>query len=173
MIDTGTYMILGSVALSMAGFASLLTAFHRGEAMPRLMAWRIRYIVTGGLIGAIMSFVLVAVASFTDNSDVVVRFGMVMVLLSNLPMRWSWRSLSDTEVFRTEAERKSWIAGGVLTDLIVTLNLVLASTALTLAIWVFVVVAPATIFINVMSELYTPPTPEGETSSNVGEGDSI
>jgi hypothetical protein len=165
MIDTGTYMILGSVALTMAGFASLLTAFERGESMPRLMAWRIRYIVTGGLMGAIMSFVLVAFASFTDNSDVVVRFGMSMVLLSNPAMGWSWRSLRDPEVFRTATERNGWIAGGVLTAAVVLVNLFLASTALMFAIWVFIVVAPATIFINVMSELYTPPRQEIEKSA--------
>ena len=41
MIDTDTFLLLGTVAVSLAGFASLLFSM-RSEAPSRLFAWRVR-----------------------------------------------------------------------------------------------------------------------------------
>lgn len=157
MIDSNTFLLLGTVSVSLAGFASLLYSM-RSDEPSRLFAWRVRYIVTGALSMAIASFVVVGITQFTDDQTLLVRLAMILLMLVSLGMSWSWRSLRDEAIFRTKAESIPWVAGNILTDAVVILNLFLASASLTVALWVWLVIAPATIFINVVSPIYTPPT---------------
>lgn len=48
MIETDTFLLLGTVAVSLAGFASLLYSMQTEEPS-RLFTWRVRYIVSGAL----------------------------------------------------------------------------------------------------------------------------
>jgi hypothetical protein len=61
----------------------------------------------------------------------------------------------------------SWAIGNVLADGVVVVNFFLASPELTVALWVWLVIAPTTIFINVVSGIYTPPkaTRKNQTQS--------
>lgn len=156
MIDTNTFLLLGTVAVSLAGFASLLYSMQ-GKEPSRLFAWRVRYIVSGAFGMAIVSFLVVAIAQFTDDRALIVRLGMVLLLLLGLAMSWSWRSLRDKEIFRTRAESITWAAGNVITEGVVAFNIFLASPELMMALWVWLVIAPTTIFINVVSGIYKPP----------------
>ena len=153
---SNTFLLLGSVSVSLAGFASLLYSMQ-SEKPSRLFAWRVRYIVTGALSMAIASFVVVGIMQFTDDQTLLVRLAMILLLLVSLGMSWSWRSLRDEEIFRNRAEAIPWVAGNILSNAVVVLNLFLASASLTVALWVWLVIAPATIFINVVSPIYTPP----------------
>ena len=156
MIELNMFLLLGSVAVSLAGFASLLYSMQ-SEAPSRLFAWRVRYIVTGALLMAIASFAVVGVAQFTDDQDLIVRIAMVFLLLTTWGMSWSWRSVRDKEVFRSRAETVPWVIGNIFTNVVTILNLFWASVPLAVALWVFLVIAPTTIFINVVSTIYTPP----------------
>lgn len=62
-------------------------------------------------------------------------------------------------MFRSKAEIIPWAVGNIVTDAVVVFNVFLASAALAVALWVWAVIAPATIFINVVSTIYTPPPP--------------
>ena len=156
MIDTDTFLLLGTVAVSLAGFASLLYSMQTDQPS-RLFSWRVRYIVTGALSMAIVSFVVVGIAQFTDDESLIVRLAMILLLLVSLGMSWSWRSLRDKDIFRSRAEIVPWVAGNVLSEAVIILNIFLASAALTVALWVWLVIAPTTIFISVVSTIYSPP----------------
>jgi len=156
MIEADTFLLLGTVSVSIAGFASLLYSMQGAEPS-RLFAWRIRYIVTGAFGMAIVSFVVVAIAQFTDDQTLIVRLAMVLLVLLSVGMSWAWRSRRDQEVFRSRAEWISWAIGNVLADGVVVVNFFVASPGLTVALWVWLVIAPTTIFINVVSGIYTPP----------------
>ena len=115
---------------------------------------------------AIASFVVVGISQFTDDEELIVRLAMVLLLLVGLSMSWSWRSLRDKEIFKSRAETIPWAIGNALTEAVVIVNLFVASAALTVALWVWAVIAPTTIFINVVSAIYTPP----ERSEEGGDG---
>lgn len=129
---------------------------RRGEPT-RLFSWRVRYIVSGALGMAIASFVVVAAAQFTQDQELLVRVAMLLLLAVSLGMSWSWRSIRDPQVFRSRTETWVWVAGNVVSEAVVVTNLFVASAALTVALWVWLVIAPTTIFINVVSEIYKPP----------------
>lgn len=160
MIETDTFLLLGTVAVSLAGFASLLYSMRKDESS-RLFAWRVRYIVTGALSMAIASFGVVGIAQFTDDQTLIVRLAMILLLLVSLAMSWAWRSLRDKEIFRTRAETIPWVAGNIFAGAVIVFNLFLASVSLTVALWVWLVIAPTTIFINVVAPIYTPPARRG------------
>jgi len=157
MIDPGTFLLLGTVAVSLAGFASLLYSIH-GKEPSRLFSWRVRYIVTGALGMAIASFLVVGIAQFTDDQTLIARLAMVLLLLLGLAMSWSWKSLRDEEVFRSRVESVTWAVGNVATEVVIFVNIFVASPELTVALWVWLVIAPTTIFINVVSDIYRPPS---------------
>ena len=157
MIDPDTFLLLGTVAVSLAGFASLLYAIQ-GKEPSRLFAWRVRYIVTGALGMAIASFLVVGIVQFTEDEALVVRLAMVLLLALAVAMSWSWRSLGDQEVFRHKGESIPWLVGNVVVEVVVIVNLFIASPELTVALWVWLVIAPTTIFINVVSDIYRPPS---------------
>lgn len=158
MVNPVTYLTLGGVGVSLAGFASLLVSLRGAENTDRLMAWRIRYIVTGGFAIAIASLGVVAVEGFSNSQVSIVRISTLFIPLVTLFEAWSYKSLNDRAVFRSRSEAIQFVAGGVVVGALVIANLVFAEPALMLATWILIVASPMTIFINVVGTIYTPPS---------------
>ena len=154
MINQAVYLTFGGIGVSLAGFASLLLSLAPSDTNPRLLAWRIRYIVTGGFVIAFASFAVVAFAEMSDNPATVVRLSIIGLSVASLLQSWTYRTLDDPDVFRHSWEKRAWVVGNALSWAILVANLIMGSPTLMLATWVLLVAAPMTIFINVLAERY-------------------
>ncbi len=157
MLDSGFFITIAGLSVSVAGFASLMHSFRGSRDLPVITGWRIRYIVSGGLTLALVSLGVVVVLATADDVDLQVRLATVLAIASSLPTAWTYRSLRDPQVFRTRSERVSWIVGGALFEAAVIVNLFLASVTYLLVIWVLMLGAAMSLFIAEVSEIYRVP----------------
>lgn len=157
MIDSGFFLAIAGLGVSIAGFAALMFSFREGE-VGRLTGWRIRYIVTGGFTLTGVSIGVVAAAVVTADPDLQVRLASVLGILAVVPNAWTYRSLGDAEIFRSRREAAGWVAGGVLVHSLFGINLVVASYEVVVVMWVFMLASAMSLFAREVSDLYRPPS---------------
>jgi hypothetical protein len=165
VLDTGFFVTIAGLSVSVAGFASLMHSFRGSTDVPVVTGWRIRYIVTGGLTLAVASLGVVVVISAADDVDLQVRLATLLAIATAVPTSWTYRSLSDERVFRTKGERVSWVVGGVLFEVVFISNLFFASETFLLVMWVLMLAAAMSLFVAEVSEMYRLPGNERKEGS--------
>ena len=156
MIDSGFFLAVAGLGVSIAGFAALMFSFRKGE-VGRVTGWRIRYIVTGSFTLTAISLGVVAVALLADDADLQVRLATVLGVVSPLPNLWTYRSLGDPEIFRTRTEAVAWVIGGAAIEVAFLVNLFIASYGVIVVMWVVMVASAMSLFGREVTDLYTPP----------------
>ena len=156
MIDSGFFLAIAGLGVSIAGFAALMFSFRKGE-VGRVTGWRIRHIVTGGFTVTAVSLGVVAVALLADDADLQVRLASVLGAISALPNMWIYRSLRDPEIFATRAQVVAWVVADVLIEGVFILNVFIASYAVVVVMWVVMVASAMSLFAREVNRLYTPP----------------
>ena len=149
------FLTLSGMAISVAGFAALMSAFST-EELPRISAWRIRMIVMLGFRAALVSLSVVAIDALVDDTDQAIRIASVASLVMLIhPM---WASLRDREVYRSRSNAIGLFGAAVALHVVpVVANLFFASLGLLIVIYIIVLWTPMSVFAAFISEIYTPP----------------
>lgn len=166
MFDADFALIIAVLGVLLAGFSSHSLGPGGEVNMDRRDRWRVRFVMTSGFNAAIAALGVVAIAAYTDDSELLVRLAMGLVLLITLtPLPWALRSVRDREVFRSTSEQVSWLTGEALFRLLVLVNLTLASEPLAVVVFVVWIFGGASVFLNRAASIYPPAESTTDTSS--------
>lgn len=150
----GQFYLMGiaGLAVSLAGFSSLLTLFRAPHSWDQVTLWRARTIVRASLDAAAAALVPVPVFYLTGSTDWAIRAGTALILV-----------LSIFSAIRSSPRRnpEAWPEGysivpfyiiNAVTLALMGLNLVLASLGLLLLLLLWALGLPASIFATVVEE---------------------
>ena len=108
------YLSIAGLALSVAGFAGLVTAFRHGEGWTRTSLWRVRNIVRLSISLVLIALLPFPVFALTNDEPVAIRVtavALIAVLLYDLWSAWRERGeWSDTSSSLSSSHRpdSSW-----------------------------------------------------------------
>ena len=168
MTDSGLFMALAGVGISLAGFAGVISALgRRPEEHAAILAYRITNIVNLGLTRAVAAFgTLVAYTLANGDQDMAVRVGSVLVLL---PYLRGFQELRPGPAWPNERQRQ--VSLGLLVAMIVLTgaNVVIASLGyLELLLLAALAIGPGLIFYNTIRDVARAEraAPIGETAKH-------
>lgn len=160
-------MGLGGLGVSLAGFAGLITTLdRRPEARSPIAAWRIRNIVTSGLILTVAGFGIVALYTATGESlDTTVR--AISLLLATVKAIQIPREGRRGPEWPSETNRRIAVGSGLLVILLLLLNVWLGRVGFLQILFVVLLIDPISIFIRTVMDVASS-TPSS-TGADAGE----
>jgi hypothetical protein len=148
------YLSIAGLALSVAGFAGLVTAFRHDEGWTRAGLWRLRNIVRLSISLVLIALLPFPVFALTNDEPMAIRvtaLALIAVLVYDLTSAWRGRGAwSDTSWVR------AYLALGSLELLLHVLTLVLASPGLLMLSLIGRLEHPMHLFYNVISSFRPP-----------------
>lgn len=145
-------MAMGGLGLSLAGFAGLLAAFHRGgERQPEIYRWRMSVIVLGSLFVLFLGFGVVPIYGLVDDVDAAVRITTALAVL--LHVVGQIRFGGPGPAWPDEQRRRIVRAAVFAQWAIVSLNLVFASITFLQFIFLWLLFSPISVFYNAVRDV--------------------
>ena len=152
------YLSVAGLALSVAGFAGLVTAFRHGEGWTRTSLWRVRNIVRLSISLVLIALLPFPVFALTNDEPIAIRVtavALIAVLLYDLGSAWRERGeWSDTSWVRV------YLALGSVELLLHVLTFVFASPGLLMVSLIGRLEHPMHLLYNVISSFRPPITSE-------------
>ncbi len=152
------YLSVAGLALSVAGFAGLVTAFRHGEGWTRTTLWRLRNIVRLSIVLVLIALLPFPVFALTADESTAVRTTAAVLiaaalydLVGVLRERPQW---SETRWVRT------FLLIGTAELLLHLMAFAFASAGLLMFSLMFRLEHPMHLFLNVISSFRPPITPE-------------
>ncbi len=161
MLDTGFFMTMGGLGVSLAGFGGLFSALHHddGGMAPAIYRWRMREIVTSSFLLAFLGFGVVVVHGFTDDLSATSRIITALALVSGIVrLRISTR---PGPAWPNETDRTGAIAGSSVLLVVVAGNVIAGSQNYLRIVMLILLLSPALVFIRATIDA-TGPATEGE-----------
>ena len=148
MLDTGFFMTMGGLGVSLAGFGGLFSALHHGdsEMEPEVYRWRMREIVTSSFLLAFLGFGVLVVHGFTDDLSATARIISALALVAGVV-----RLLTSTRpgpAWPNEADRKGAIGGSTAALLVIAGNVIAGSQNYLRIVMLLLLLTPALVFIR-------------------------
>jgi hypothetical protein len=148
------YLSIAGLALSVAGFAGLVTAFRHDDGWTRTSLWRVRNIVRLSISLVLIALLPFPVFALTNDEPIAIRVtavALIAVLLYDLASAWRGRR---------EWSEGSWVraylALGSLELLLHVLTFVFASPGLLMLSLIGRLEHPMHLFYNVISSFRPP-----------------
>jgi hypothetical protein len=154
------FMAIGSLGVSLAGFAGLIAALspeqQRNSAVAR---WRISRVVVWGFHVTVLGFGVVAIFALLEDATQTARFasGLAALILS---IR-SWRSTRPGPAWPEERQRRSVIALWAFEVAFVLVNVVLGSVGYLHLVMLLLLSEPAAVFIAAVQDATSSPAASG------------
>ena len=152
------YLSIAGLALSVAGFAGLVTAFRHGDGWTRTSLWRVRNIVRLSILLVLIALVPFPVFALTNDEPTAIRvtaLALIAVLLYDLVSamreRGQWTDSSWVSVF---------LVVGTVELVLHIATFVLASPGLLMLSLIGRLEHPMHLFYNVISSFRPPITSE-------------
>lgn len=146
-------MGLGGLGVSLAGFAGLIATFdRRPEAHSPVAAWRIRNIVTSGLILTVAGFGIVAVYTATGGA-LVTTVRVVSLLLALVKAMQIPREGRRGPEWPSEVNRRIAVGSSVLVVLLLLLNAWLGRVGFLQILFVVLLIDPISIFVRTVMDV--------------------
>lgn len=144
-------MAMGGLGLSLAGFAGLLAAFHRGGKSDVIYRWRIMMIVLGSLFVLFLGFGVVPIHGWTDDAELTIRivtgFAVALTLIGNLRFNRPGPAWPDEQ-------RRKVVKASVLAQVaVVATNLFFASLPFLQLIFLWLLFSPVSVFYNAVRDV--------------------
>lgn len=162
MLDSGFFMAMGGLGVSLAGFAGLFSALHQQDDRtdPAVYRWRIREIVTSSFRLAFLAFGVIVVFGITDDIAWTARIisalaalGGIVSIFGSMRPGPAW----PDEVDRTWAIRASWVWVAVVAG-----NVLVGSQNYLRGVMLVLLLSPALVFIRATIDATGEPAPDGD-----------
>jgi cation transporter-like permease len=148
MLDTGFFMTMGGLGVSLAGFGGLFSALHHGdsEMEPEVYRWRMREIVTSSFLLAFLGFGVVVVHGFTDDLAATARIISALALLAGIARLLT--SAKPGPAWPSETDRKGAIGGSTVVLAVIAGNVFAGSQNYLRIVMLLLLLTPALVFIR-------------------------
>ena len=145
------FMAVGGLGVSLAGFAGLIATLTPEEKRVSVTArWRIANVVEWGLQVTFLGFGVIAIHALLDDTVLTTRVASGIAAL--IVVIRGWRANRRGPVWPDERYRRYAIAFDALSTLVVLGNVVVASVGYLEAIVLFLLGAPAGVFVTAIKE---------------------
>ncbi|MDH3262161.1 MAG: hypothetical protein OEM81_12730 [Acidimicrobiia bacterium] len=147
------FMLIGSMGISMAGFAALVGALSPGGKWDAVSAWRVRMVMSFGFSICLSALAVIPIFMFTQDVERTVRFGSAGTVIIALFTAWAMRTRKDTDIYPRYNALVFWAVVAISWALPMLNGLIFRSTGLLMFIYLYFLFLPMTVFINIVREL--------------------
>jgi hypothetical protein len=150
----GQFYLMGiaGLAVSLAGFASLLTVFRPPHTWDGVTLWRARIIVRASLDTASAALIPVPVFYLTGSVDWAIRAGVGMILVLSILSTLRSSPARNPDAWPEPYSVKPFYVMSAVAFLVMIVALVLANLGLLLLLLLFELGLPASTFATVVDE---------------------